>query len=169
MILKKLKSGDKSGYKELFDLYYTPLCLHSFKFCNSFEMAKDITQDIFVKFFDKKIYLKIDNTIGSYLFKAIKNNTLQANNKKSKYYFEEIENHINNLLEIKNDNLEHNEEEIKIYKEIDALPPKSKAVFKAIAIEDLKYKEVAIELGISINTVKTHYSRALKQLRKSLS
>lgn len=32
----------------------------------------------------------------------------------------------------------------------------------------MKYAEVAVELDISINTVKTHYSRALKQLRSSL-
>lgn len=60
------------------------------------------------------------------------------------------------------------QEKEKLYKEIEALPLKSKEVFKAIVLENQKYKEVALELGISVNTVKTHYSRALKQLRNSL-
>lgn len=32
----------------------------------------------------------------------------------------------------------------------------------------MKYKEVADFLGLSVNTVKTHFARALKQLRSSL-
>ncbi|AYN04271.1 RNA polymerase sigma factor [Flavobacterium sp. 140616W15] len=60
------------------------------------------------------------------------------------------------------------QEKKKLYEQIEALPLKSKEVFKAIVLNNLKYKEVALELGISVNTVKTHYSRALKQLRNSL-
>ena len=60
------------------------------------------------------------------------------------------------------------EQKKKLYKEIEALPIKSREVFKAIVLENLKYKEVALQLEISVNTVKTHYSRALKQLRNSL-
>lgn len=168
-ILQKLKNGDHSGYKELFDLYYIPLSLYSLKFCDSFEMAEDITQDVFMKFWDDKIYLKLEGSIGPYLFKSVKNNTLQAIKKKSKYRFDEIENQINKLLEDETVDLEDVEKEKnKLYIEIEALPEKSKEVFKAIVLDDLKYKEVAEQLGVSVNTVKTHYSRALKQLRNSL-
>ena len=39
-------------------------------------------------------------------------------------------------------------------------------VLVKIVLEDKKYKEVAEELHISVNTVKTHLSRALKMLRR---
>ena len=45
---------------------------------------------------------------------------------------------------------------------------KKAEVFKAIVLENMKYKEVAEHLDISVNTVKTHYARALKQLRSKL-
>ena len=77
-ILEKLKTGNPSGYKELFDLYYMPLSIHSLKYCNLFELAQDIVQDLFVKFWDEKIYMKLDEANSPYLFKSIKNNTLQV-------------------------------------------------------------------------------------------
>ncbi len=168
-ILEKLKAGNPSGYKELFDSYYMPLSIYSLKYCDSFELAEDIVQDLFVKFWDEKIYMKLDGVISPYLFKSVKNNTLQAIKKNSKYRFEEIEDEINKLMEdevVDITVIEADRE--KLYKEIEALPLKSKEVFKAIVLDNLKYKEVALKFDISVNTVKTHYSRALKQLRKSL-
>jgi len=168
-ILEKLKIGDQSGYKDLFDLYYMPLSIYSLKFCDSFDQAEDIVQDMFVKFWDEKLYLKLEGSIGPYLFKAVKNNTLLYIKKKAKYRFEEIEDQVNRLIDDEVVDLENIEEEKKkLYKEIEALPEKSKEVFKAIVLDNLKYKEAAEQLGVSVNTIKTHYSNALKQLRKSL-
>lgn len=168
-ILEKLKEGNSLAYNELFDAYYMPLCLFSLKYCDSFELAEDIVQDFFVKFWDEKIYLKIENPMRPYLFKAIKNNTLQAIKKKSKFIFDDIEKIVNDLIdEDPLDSVSLEEEKNKLFEQVEALPEKSKAVFKAIVLDGLKYKEVAEQLDISVNTVKTHYSRALKQLRLRL-
>lgn len=168
-ILQRLKLEDSSAFKELFDLYYMPLSIYALKYCDSFQLAEDIVQDLFIKFWDEKIYLKLEGTISPYLFKSIKNNTLQATKKKSKYRFLKIEDQVNNLMDDEKVDLNSIEEEKnKLYEEIEALPDKSKEVFKAIVLQNMKYKEVAESLDISVNTVKTHYSRALKKLRNSL-
>lgn len=49
---------------------------------------------------------------------------------------------------------------------IKKLPEQEYNVLVKIVLEDKKYKEVAEELHISVNTVKTHLSRALKMLRR---
>jgi RNA polymerase sigma-70 factor (ECF subfamily) len=168
-ILEKLKEGDPLAYNQLFDKYYMPLCVYSLKYCDSFQLAEDIVQDLFVKLWDEKLYMKFDNPIGPYLFKSVKNNTLQALKKESKFLFEDIENVVNNLME--EDQLDFatlEEDKKKLFEQVEALPEKSKEVFKAIVLENMKYKEVAEHLDISVNTVKTHYARALKQLRFKL-
>jgi len=86
--------------------------------------------------------------------------------KKSKFVCVEIENYVNNLIEDEVD-MRTSENE-KIYNEVENLPEKCREVFKVIVLENLKYKQAAESLGISVNTVKTHYSRALRQLQKSL-
>jgi len=167
-ILEKLKKGNPTAYKQLFDQYYMPLSIYSLKFCDSFPLAEDIVQDLFIKFWDEKIYLKLENEISPYLFKAVKNNTLKIIKKNNKYQLEEIESQIEKIIV---DDIDINLIELerkKLYQEIDQLPEKRKEVFKAIVLDNLKYKEVAEQLNISVNTVKTHYSRALKQLRSSL-
>lgn len=168
-ILEKLKEGDPLAYNQLFDKYYMPLCVYSLKYCDSFELAEDIVQDLFVKIWDEKLYMKFDNPMSPYLFKAVKNNTLQGIKKQSKYQFDAIENMVNKLMEDEPlDFATLEEEKKKLYEQIEALPEKSKEVFKAIVLENMKYKEVAEQLDISVNTVKTHYARALKQLRLKL-
>lgn len=168
-LLERLKNGDATAYKELFDRYYMPLCIYSLKYCDSFQMAEDIVQELFVNFWDKKIYMKMDGSIGPYLFTATKNNTFQVMKGRLKYQFEEIDHHVNVLMgeeEVDMTDLEENKR--KLYKEIEALPEKSKEVFIAIVLNNMKYKDAAKFLGVSVNTIKTHYSRALKQLRSSL-
>jgi len=168
-ILEKLKEGDPLAYNQLFDKYYMPLCVYSLKYCDSYEMAEDIVQDFFVRMWDTKLYLKLENPINSYLFKSVKNNTLQTMKKESKFVFQDIENVVNNLMEDEPlDFATLEEEKKKLFEQVEALPEKSKEVFKAIVLDNMKYKEVAKHLDISVNTVKTHYARALKQLRFKL-
>jgi RNA polymerase sigma-70 factor (family 1) len=165
-ILNNLKLGSPDAFKELFDLYYLPLSTYALKYCDSFSLAEDIVQDLFVKIWDEKLYMNFDNQIGPYLFKSIKNNALQASKQKNKYHFVKIEEHVNNMIFDENLDIKYIEEEKKkLFAEIESLPTKCQEVFKAIVLDNLKYKEVALQLGISVNTVKTHYSRALKQLR----
>ncbi|SFW27632.1 RNA polymerase sigma-70 factor [Cellulophaga fucicola] len=169
-IVNRLKEEDPKAFKDLFDMFYMPLCVYSLKFSDSYDFSEDIVQDLFVTIWNKKIYLQVEGSIRSYLFKAVKNNTLQALKKKDRYNFEKLDAVVESfILEEKENDIEAIEKaQKKLLQEIEALPEKSKEVFKAIVLENLKYKEVALQLGVTVNTVKTHYSRALKKLRKSL-
>ena len=84
--------------------------------------------------------------------------------------FEEIGNYSDVLLDEVSVEREEdiNARREKLQKEIKRLPEKCREVFIAIVLEGLSYKEVADKLGVSVNTVKTHYARALKQLRDNL-
>jgi len=98
IILEKLKNGNPSGYKELFDLYYEPLSSFALKYCNSFTVAKDIVQELFIKIWDKKLYLEFEAPIGPYLFIAVRNNALLAVKRNSRYYFGEIKDEVDTFL-----------------------------------------------------------------------
>ena len=55
------------------------------------------------------------------------------------------------------------------HREVDRLPDRTREIFTAIVLNDKRYKEVAEDLGVSVNTVKTALSRALSALRSNLS
>lgn len=164
-ILDILKQGDESALRELFHQYYMPLCIYSFHITDSFEQSEDIVQEFFIAFWEKKLYNSITTNLRSYLFQSIRNASLTAVEKQNKYIFHDLEEEAYSPI----DEL-YDEEELKLrlqtlLDELTNLPEQGYKVLVAIAIEKKKYKEVAEELGISVNTVKTHLSRALKYLR----
>lgn len=62
---------------------------------------------------------------------------------------------------------EEQEERNKLLLEkLQKLPRQELQVVRAVIMENKKYKEAAEELHISVNTLKTHLTRALRQLRK---
>ena len=96
--------------------------------------------------------------------------SLKLLDKYNRFKFDDIEEHVNLFLE---EIAFYEDEELNILKEkiefeIIQLPEKSREVFKAVVLENLTYKQVAERYHISVNTVKTHYSNALRQLRQNL-
>jgi len=167
-ILKKLKAGDESGLRQLFDMYYTPLCIYALKYIDSFETVEDIVQEVFISFWETKKANEITSTIKSYLFTAVKNNALNFLRKHNRYHHEALDEQFEMICEDYEDTEELEEKKKLLYQEIDKLSPQAKVVFESIVFANMKYKEVAEELGVSVNTIKTTFSRALKRLRSSL-
>jgi RNA polymerase sigma-70 factor (ECF subfamily) len=56
----------------------------------------------------------------------------------------------------------------KLQQALNDLPEKCRTVFQLSRFEDLKYQEIADELGISIKTVENQMGKALKTLRLKL-
>lgn len=167
-IIQKFKNGDQSGLRMLFDLYYTPLCVFAYKYFDCYEKAEDIVQEAFINLWEKERMIEFTGSIKSYLFSIVRNNSITQVRKECKYRFEEIEDQAFDVIEENFENLEVDERREKLYKEIAKLPAKSRLVFESIVFDKMKYAEVAEDMDISINTVKTQHKRALKQLRNNL-
>lgn len=167
-IIRKFKSGDESGLRLLFDLYYTPLCVYAHKYFDSIDQVEDIVQEAFIILWEKNRLINFTGSIKSYLFSIVRNNSINKIKQENRYRFEEIENKAYDIIEDKFESQELEKRKTKLYQEIEQLPEQCKKVFEAIVFEKMKYAEVADELNVSVNTVKTHYSRALSQLRSNL-
>ena len=59
--------------------------------------------------------------------------------------------------------------EAQIFEEIQKLPPQCRNIFQMNRFEGRKNKDIAAELGISVRTVETQISKALKILRQNLA
>lgn len=169
-IIELLKLKNEKCVRMMFDNYYHALCVYALRYLPSIEEVEDIVQNVFISFWENRKGCDFEGSLHSYLFGAVSKASLKVLKRKGSIVFDDIEEHVNLLLEdivlADDENLDNLRE--RLMQEINRLPEKARQVFNAIALENLSYKQVAERYNISLNTVKTHYSHALKKLRESL-
>lgn len=169
-IIRLLETGDERCMKMMFDTYYQALCTYVMRYLISMEDAEDIVQTVFISLWNNKRGQEFSGSLRAYLFGAASKASLQFMRDRGKAYFVDIELHVDDFLEEMSRDNEVELEKMKeyLYAAIEDLPANPKKVLTAIVFNNTPYKMVAKEMGISVNTVKTYYARALQALRKSL-
>ena len=130
--------------------------------------AEDIVQEVFIDLWNNAPTFPEVSNLKSYLFTQVRNRSL---NRLKHLHVED--NYKQWLLEAQA-YAEIPEVEIdqdmlkKVYGVIEELPGQSKIIFKRCVLDGKKYKEVAEEMNISVNTVNTQMSRAYKFIRSRL-
>lgn len=166
-----MKSLDKAAFEELFKSYFTPLCSFAQKYVNDVDEAKDIVHNVFINLWNKREEIDMETSLKSYLFQGVYNRSLNfIRDHKKLVQFDTPQSvaELNQYVESK-DHLESNEAESRINNALDDLPEKCREIFLMNRFDGLKYREIAEKLNISIKTVETQMSRALKTLRERLS
>lgn len=126
--------------------------------------SKDAVQTVFLKIWEKKEELDSKQSIKSYLYTAVYRHCLNV-----KRHEKVVQRHIvsgNEPLFETDDRTEHEDNNREIMASLDNLPPRCKQVFMMSRLEDKKYAEIAILMGISVKTVEVQMGKALKILRK---
>src|SRR5688572_1083504 len=88
-LISRLKKGEESVFRDLFDQYYVSLTAFAFRFTKNREASKDIVQDLLIKIYQDRTSLAIHTNIKSYLYKAVYNasiNELKRQNVRDKHH-----------------------------------------------------------------------------------
>ncbi|RFS19649.1 hypothetical protein DVR12_21330 [Chitinophaga silvatica] len=166
LLVQRLKEGDVNAYDELFLKYHKPLCLNAFWLLKDEAEASDLVQTFFLDIWDKKLYLHFNGEIKGYLFQSVRNRCLTFLKKRKT----EQENK-NAFTQLQDDACLPglDERSPDYYKQvlaaIDDMATQKKSALQMVYIQGKRYQEAADEMGISINSFKTHLKRGLKVLR----
>lgn len=168
IIFNEIKQGNKVVYESLFAEYYEALVHFAEGYLYDQQESEDLVQDLFVYLWESVAKIEIHTSIKAYFYQAIRNKCLshlkklKLNDKKHYLYFEALMN--------TSDEEEFFDPQIlsEIKESIEELPKQMSKVFKSQVLEGKKREEIAEEMGISLNTVKTHLQRAKDRLRKIL-
>ncbi len=175
-LIKRLKKGDAAAFEIIYTNYYWKLYNFIREYIIYPEDCRDILQDVFTKLWLNREKLFDDSRIGSWLFTITRNTCLTClTQRKSVKYSNDRENqritdlNYNALYE-----LELNGDELfdilDIFeKTFDGLTPQCKKVFEMSRFRNMNNNTIASRLSISVKTVESHMSRALKTLRAALS
>ena len=167
-VLQAIRRREQGVFKQLFESYFKKMTLFAEYFLLDRGEAEDIVQEVFIDLWNNAPTLPEVSNLKSYLFTQVRNRSLnrlkhlhvEDNYKQwllEAQAYAEIQD-----VEIYQDNLK------KVYDVIEELPDQSKIIFKRCVLDGKKYKEVAEEMNISVNTVNTQMSRAYKFIRSRL-
>ena len=151
-------------FKEIFEHYSGNLYLYALNFLKTEAEAEDVVQEVFIRFW-KNVNTELENekVIKTYLFNSVRNACLNLLEKKTPVYLktEELKQEITEENAIRfNDQLFE-----EIQQELHRLPPQTQKIIVMIFLSNRKYQEVADELEVSVNTVKTLLRNGIKKLR----
>lgn len=165
--IEALSRGDSKAFELLF-LYYQPKLIF---FLNGFikdeEIARDITQDIFLSVWANREKLSIVNSFKSYLFRMGKNaicNFYDHSLVNEKFEFEQLSRPIEvNSIE---EGLFVKELQALIEITVSQMPPQRKLIYQMSRVDGLSNDEIAERLSINKRTVENHLTSALSDIRK---
>lgn len=167
-IVKKLIQGNASSFDTLYKKYFKLMCASAFFYIKCESEAKDLVQNLFLDIWEKKLYTRFHNDVKGYLFLSVKNRSLNHLKKKmvkskrqDKYaYYQKDDGAVNDDQKV--------DYQMQLEEALTGLKGQKRAVIQMVYKNDKKYKEAADEMGISINSLKTHLKSAIKTLRATI-
>ncbi|MDK2587339.1 RNA polymerase sigma factor [Romboutsia sedimentorum] len=166
ILIRRMKRGDKYSFDIFVNKYYEAILKYCTYHCPNQQCAEDLTQETFIKFFSELSDYDCKGKTKNYLYTI-------ARNLCKDYYKKIKEVPIENMKPYENIAQEEYESENTINNMIiqwalNQLPYELREVIILYYFHDLKLKEIAIILKISLPLVKYRVKQAKLQLEKLL-
>ena len=165
-----------------FDTFYITWYARGIFFARTYVLseveAENIVQDVFLHLYERRELLDDQINLIAYFFTSIKNKCMDFLRKQMQEYdaINGLQEELALVLRMKYDSLEifntdfpDNEViEQRLHTALQNLPENCRNIFIKNKLEGKKQKQIADELGISINTVESQMAIAYKKLREEL-
>ncbi len=174
-VLEEIKKGNSEAFKLLFKAYYPRLLGYALRFIQNEEEAKDLVQECFAVFWEKREHLN-SVSLASLLFTIVRNsclNYLKHNAIVKKHRIDYLVNvkgeerlYYSDFLLDADKKILFDELQEQINSVIDSLPQRCREVFILSRFEGLKNREIAEQLSISTTAVEKHIAKAVSSFSK---
>lgn len=158
---------DARAFEEFFSRLAPGLCAYVYKIVKDRHSAEDIVQDFFSRLWQRRNDIEVSGAPEKYAYRAVHNaalNFLRDNKLVSAPEFPEA------IADdsVLDQELQHQQRIQQLKAIIESLPAQCRIIFEKVCIEQKKYKDVALELGISVFTVRNQVSKAYEILRNNI-
>jgi RNA polymerase sigma-70 factor (ECF subfamily) len=162
-----LKEGENGAFKEIYERYFGLLYIHAYKRLGNEEEAKDVVQDLFANLWAKRESLFLKTNISNYLYTAVRNRVFDVISHKQveSAYFSNLPQFIDSCECQTDYRIREEQLAAMIEKEIQSLPPRMREVFELSRKANLTHKEIALQLNLSEQSVRSHIKNALKSIK----
>lgn len=168
-LLRQLAKGSEAAFTAIFHRYRGRLYHYIFTITASREMAEDTVHDVFLKIWNNREKLADISNMNAYLFRVCHNQAISGLRRMAKetLILSELRQETIPFLPDA-DPASQREIRASIQQAVNRLSPQQRQVFLLSRQDGLKHRQIAEQLGVSINTVKTHLGQALRFLREEI-
>jgi RNA polymerase sigma-70 factor (ECF subfamily) len=176
--VERIRQGDVNEYERLFRSCYKRLCIYAENIIRNRVEAEEIVCNLFVRIWEKREQLSVRGSMESYIVSAVHHEAVNylKHAEVEERYREKVRYQLKHLDLLNpegadtplTDMLDKELYEL-IEKAIQTLPRQCREVFVLHMMDGLSYEDVAVKLDVSINTVRTQITRAMKKMRYALS
>ena len=167
VLLRKLQQGDAEAFITLYNQYYPSLYTYILHFVNVPEFAEDALQEVFIKIWEIRERINPALSFSGYLYRITRNHVFKLLKKitADEALRLQVMQQLQQQTSDPDTRLLWKQYEALLHEAIRQLPPQRQKVFRLCREESKSYEEVAMELGISRNTVKEHMVLAVKSIK----
>ncbi len=171
LLIRIANGSEEVAFKQFFDLFAGRLFQFAFSFLKNKAIAEEAVSDVFFKVWLNRDSLKDIDNIKAYLFKATYNtalNYIDEGKRREAISLDDVQVDIGVELICPETELINKELKDVIDKAIESLPPRCKLIYKMAKVEEMKYKEIAGLLNISVKTIDHQLSIAIKKIGETI-
>lgn len=159
-----IHDSDENAFRILFLRYYDPLFAFLWTRTRCVELSKDLIQEVFTRFWQHRKSVDPDQGCKSYLFRIADRLLIDH------YRSQSLKKSVQDNLRLRTEpDTADPDFQITLQNAISALPDPVRRVFLLSRYEGYTYQEIAEMEHISIKTVESRMTQALKKLRNVLT
>lgn len=170
-LLQGLSAGDTAAFNQLFSIHWIKVYKTAFLLIKSKDLAEDITQDVFLKLWETRNTISAIQNLDSFLFVTTRNLTFNRMRrmKTESAYLNYLLSHQVLEDEATTDLAEFRELNQIVNQAIRLLPPQQQKAFRLSRERGLTHDQIAQEMSVSTDSVKSYIVRAMGFLKKYLT
>ncbi len=165
-LVEKVKSGDRRAFSELVKRHQRSVLRLSLRFVKDMDTAEDVTQEAFIKAYEKLNSFEGRSSFKSWLFQIAVNTARNKIRewKRDTVDIDDVQLAVGAEAET---TLVHTAVADILQQEVEKLPFKQKTALVLRVYEDLSFNEIADIMECPYDTAKANYRHALMKLRQT--
>ena len=168
----RIRAGDADALDSVFRSYYAELCAFGYRYLRSRAGVEDIVHDVFAQIWAERERCQVRDNLRAYLYGAVRNRaiaTLRRQIVERRWEDRVQAGHASAPLHATNaaeGELERQDLVRVVQEVLDRLPARCRMAVTLRWQRQLSYAEIAQTMGISVNTVEVHITRACRAVRE---
>ncbi|WP_223583654.1 RNA polymerase sigma factor [Sphingobacterium sp. GVS05A] len=170
---EKFLKGDRSSFEKIYNSNFKSLFLYALRFSKDDDLIKDVIQNVFINFWEKRNYIKEVKNVTVYLHRSVRNELLNRKRQEDKYAFDVLDEQVYAFdfelpLEariIKKEELKETRQRLK--HALENITDRQKEILYLKYVKGMTFEEISDTIGITVKASYKLHARAISSIRQN--